>query len=72
MREALKKRFPITQRQPLCQRLVGFELPSAFSGPPPKESHLVIRKGEIAGRITSVAFSETRVGFLTGLCRMMV
>lgn len=56
----------IVQQQPLRQRLVGFKLPGEFTGPPPKECHLVIRNGEIAGRVTSVAFSET-LGHVIGM-----
>lgn len=56
----------IVQQRPLRQRLVGFELPAAFTGPPPKECHLVIRNGEIVGRVTSVALSET-LGHIIGM-----
>ena len=38
-------------------RLVGFALDSDDEGAAPKECHLVIRDGEIAGRVTSIAFS---------------
>ena len=41
------------------QKLVGFALGEARSDAPPKECHLIIRNGEIAGRVTSIAFSET-------------
>jgi sarcosine oxidase, subunit alpha len=41
------------------QRLVGFALDVEYSGSPPQECHLVIEQGEIAGRVTSVAFSPT-------------
>jgi len=60
---AMDKPFFIGQRslkllgdQPLRQKLVGFKLgyPGAT---PPKECHLVIEQGEIAGRVTSVAWS---------------
>lgn len=37
------------------QKLVGFRLKS--DGPVPKECHLVIRDGDIAGRVTSIAWS---------------
>lgn len=40
-------------------QLVGFQLDSQFQGAPPQECHLVIDAGEIAGRVTSVAFSPT-------------
>lgn len=49
----------ILQRQPLRQTLVGFALPAGHAGPLPLESHLAIADGEIAGRITSFAFSPT-------------
>ncbi len=42
----------------LTRKLVGFTLPEA-SGPLPEESHLVIRNGEITGRITSIVHSPT-------------
>jgi sarcosine oxidase subunit alpha len=48
--EILKRRGP-------RQVLVGFELPA--DAPLPKECHLVIDQGEIAGRLTSVARSAT-------------
>jgi sarcosine oxidase subunit alpha len=47
------------QARPLKQRLAGFVLPTAYSGPSPSECHLVIREGKIAGRVTSVAYSPT-------------
>ncbi|MBM3800993.1 MAG: FAD-dependent oxidoreductase [Acidimicrobiia bacterium] len=46
--------------------LVGFALPSSYAGPIPKECHLVIESGEIAGRVTSVTFSST-LGQVIGL-----
>jgi sarcosine oxidase subunit alpha len=42
--------------RPLTRRLVGFTLPA--DGPVPPECVLVIRGGEIAGRVTSAAYSE--------------
>ncbi len=45
--------------RPIKHKLIGFVFPPAYSGPSPKECHLVIREGEIAGRITSVAYSPT-------------
>jgi sarcosine oxidase subunit alpha len=47
------------QARPIKQRLTGFVLPTAYSGPSPSECHLVIREGKIAGRVTSVAYSPT-------------
>ena len=46
----------IIQRKPLRQVLVGFEVPR---NAPVLESHLAIAGGEIAGRVTSVAWSPT-------------
>ena len=62
----LDKPFFIGQRslqivapRPLKQTLVGFTLDAQFQPTPPQECHLVIDQGEIAGRITSIAFSPT-------------
>ena len=48
------------------RQLVGFILPKEYHGPIPKESHLVIERGEITGRVTSVAFSPT-LGHIIGM-----
>ncbi len=43
-----------------CQRtLQGFMLPQGYSGELPKECHLLIDNGDIAGRITSIAYSPS-------------
>ncbi len=43
-----------------CQRsLRGFMLPQGYSGELPKECHLLIDNGDIAGRITSIAYSPS-------------
>lgn len=43
-----------------CQRtLRGFMLPKGYSGELPKECHLLIDSGDIAGRITSIAYSPS-------------
>ncbi|MFN0317558.1 MAG: 2Fe-2S iron-sulfur cluster-binding protein [Burkholderiales bacterium] len=55
----------IGQRQPK-QVAAGFALHKDFSGEAPKECHLVIHEGSIAGRITSIAFSEA-LGYHIGL-----
>jgi sarcosine oxidase subunit alpha len=62
----LDKPFFIGQRslqaiaqQPIKQTLVGFMLAPDFQGTPPQECHLIIDRTEIAGRITSIAFSPT-------------
>ncbi|MBD2019031.1 aminomethyl transferase family protein, partial [Leptolyngbya sp. FACHB-36] len=41
------------------QILAGFMLEPDFTGTPPQECHLVIEQGDIAGRVTSIAFSPT-------------
>ncbi len=43
--------------RPLTRKLVGFTIPGGAGAPVPKECHLVIRDGEITGRVTSAAFS---------------
>lgn len=48
----------IAQR-PLKQILVGFMLDPNYTGYPPQECHLVIDGNDIAGRVTSVAYSPT-------------
>jgi sarcosine oxidase subunit alpha len=45
--------------RPVKHKLTGFVFPPLYSGPAPKECHLVIREGQIAGRVTSVAYSPT-------------
>lgn len=62
----LDKPFFIGQRslqivapRPLNQTLVGFTLDAPFHATPPQECHLVIDQGDIAGRITSIAFSPS-------------
>jgi sarcosine oxidase subunit alpha len=52
-------------RLPARQRLVGFQLAAAATSRP-KECHLVVAGGKIAGRITSVAYSPT-LGRVIGL-----
>ena len=49
----------IVARKPLKRRLVGFTLPRGYEGPLPRECHLIIEKGEIVGRVTSIADSAT-------------
>ncbi|NHC38066.1 2Fe-2S iron-sulfur cluster-binding protein [Scytonema millei] len=60
----LDKPFFIGQRslqaiakQAIAQKLVGFTLDPNFQGTAPQECHLIIDRGEIAGRVTSIAFS---------------
>ena len=47
------------ERRPLKHQLAGFALPASFTGATPKEGHLVIRRGDIAGRVTSISYSPT-------------
>jgi sarcosine oxidase subunit alpha len=49
----------ILQKQPLRQTLVGFQLDSGAALSKVLECHLAIEQGEIAGRVTSVAWSPT-------------
>ncbi len=50
-------------KQPLKQKLVGFMLES-LPETPPQECHLVIENNEIAGRVTSIAFSPALKQFI--------
>ena len=52
-------------RTELKRRLVGFQL-NDRNDPCPEECHLVIRDGEITGRVTSAAHSST-LGEVIGL-----
>ncbi|MBW8330240.1 MAG: aminomethyltransferase, partial [Thiobacillus sp.] len=45
--------------KPRRQQLVGFMLPAGHAGDAPKECHLVIENGDIAGRVTSIAWSPS-------------
>src|SRR5690606_2854362 len=47
----------ILQRKPAKTRLVGFVLGDMPAHEAPKECHLVIRDGSIAGRVTSIGYS---------------
>ena len=49
----------IIDQKPLKQQLVGFVLRDSANAQVPQECHLVIDKGEIAGRVTSIAYSPT-------------
>ncbi len=46
-------------KRPLQQTLVGFMLDANFCGTPPQECHLVIADNNLAGRVTSIAFSPS-------------
>ncbi|MDR2366075.1 MAG: aminomethyltransferase family protein, partial [Zoogloeaceae bacterium] len=54
-----QRSLAIHAQKPAKQRLVGFIFPQGFTGETPKECHLVIKDGEIAGRVTSVAYSPS-------------
>ncbi len=60
-----KAAMTFLEAKPQTRRLVGFELADS-NGPVPEECHLVIRSGDIAGRVTSVAHSPT-LGKVIGL-----
>jgi sarcosine oxidase subunit alpha len=45
--------------KPRRQQLVGFMLSAGHAGEAPKECHLVIENGDIAGRVTSIAWSPS-------------
>ena len=51
-----ERALAIQMRRPLARKLVGFTLTDA-SAPMPEECHLVVRDGEITGRVTSAAYS---------------
>jgi sarcosine oxidase subunit alpha len=62
----MDKKFFVGQRslriigaKPLQQKLVGFVLAAGYSGTVPQECHLIIERGEIAGRVTSIAWSPS-------------
>jgi sarcosine oxidase, subunit alpha len=54
-----QRSLQIVAKKQQKQKLVGFMLEEDFKGTPPQECHLIIADGEIAGRITSIAFSPT-------------
>jgi sarcosine oxidase subunit alpha len=54
------------EKRPLKQKLIGFALEASFAGSAPKECHLIIQDGQIAGRVTSVAHSPA-LGHVIGL-----
>jgi sarcosine oxidase, subunit alpha len=53
-----QRSLAILQKQPRRQTLVGFSLPPQ-APLSPRESHLVLSRGEIAGRVTSTGWSPT-------------
>jgi len=54
-----RRSLQIIRKKPLRQKLVGFRLPTDLAGPAPQECHLVIDGGDIAGRVTSIAWSPS-------------
>lgn len=54
-----QRSLQILEKKPPERVLVGFALPRGYSGPVPQECHLVIENNEIAGRVTSIAYSPT-------------
>lgn len=52
-----QRSLQIIAKKPLNKTLVNFVLDSNFTGDLPNECNLVIDNGDIAGRVTSVAFS---------------
>ena len=52
-----QRSLKIIGRKNARTRLVGFMLDAGDESAAPKECHLVIRDGQIAGRVTSIAFS---------------
>ncbi len=61
-----KRSLQIIRKMPLKRRLVGFRLPENHAGQLPLECHLIIADGDIAGRVTSIAWSP-HVGRHIGL-----
>ncbi|MCB5185222.1 FAD-dependent oxidoreductase [Methylobacillus gramineus] len=60
-----KRSLQIIAKRPLKKILVAFALDAGYAGEMPFECNLVIRDGEIEGRVTSIAYSRT-VGRVIG------
>lgn len=54
-----QRSLQIVARKPLAQKLTGFVLAAGYDGTVPQECHLIIEQGDIAGRITSIAWSPS-------------
>lgn len=54
-----QRSLQILRNRPRTRQLVGFTLPRGYSGPLPKECHLIIEANQFAGRVTSVTYSPT-------------
>ena len=61
-----QRSLALLQKRPLTRRLVGIVFPPGYVGPVPLENHLVIHRGDIVGRVTSIAGRST-VGRVIGL-----
>ena len=61
-----QRSLTLLEKRPLARRLVGIAFPPDCAGPVPLENHLVIHRGDIAGRVTSIAGRST-VGRALGL-----
>ena len=61
-----QRSLSIVEKKQRERILVGFSLPENYQSPEPKECNLVIKNGEMKGRITSIGFSPT-LGRLIGL-----
>ncbi|ARU31433.1 aminomethyltransferase [Sulfuriferula sp. AH1] len=60
-----QRSLQVVAQQALQQKLAGFVLDAGYSGTVPQECHLIIEQGDIAGRITSIAWSpslQRRIG----------
>ncbi|MDX2306969.1 MAG: 2Fe-2S iron-sulfur cluster-binding protein [Hyphomicrobium sp.] len=65
-----KRSIELLEKKGITRRLVGFEI-SDTTSPQPKECHLVIRDGAIAGRVTSVIRSPS-LGKVVGLAYLPI
>lgn len=54
-----KRSLQIIAKRPLKKALVAFALAPGYAGEIPLECNLVIRDGDIDGRVTSIAYSDT-------------
>ncbi len=61
-----KRSLMILQKKSLLRELVGFTLPADYGERLPKECNLVLDKGEITGRVTSIGRSPA-LGYPIGL-----
>jgi len=59
-----QRSLQIIATKPRRQQLVGFMLAAGHTAETPKECHLVIEDGDIAGRVTSVAWSPALQRFI--------